>query len=796
MIVSRIILNVSRTALLLALMVMAACTHSELEPESRSFVPVTLNLSVLPVEDGMPGTKVDYEPDVDGYNTAAAIKTLLLLQFEWQDEDNRDAARLISKQFIPDGAPGKARLLASKAKNTLLIVANAWGEAPVAIGTTLGTFLEKENCNLLNSLNEMTGKGIWYSPNGGTDKYLRMSASLELPDGVGTNTAVGPVYLKRNCAKVVINLKNSSNDPDKVNIEKVQLRCINRKYYYVTNCTGFSDTYSSTNPYRFDDPERDFPAAYNTSGDTQSYIYYIPASLRGTVANASQALKNFQAIPGATYFCVYATYDSSAKNVTYTYYLGADLTSDFNLEPNKKYIYNIDLNGKGNSVTDFRIEDINDVKFTKDANCYMLRPPSRPGSSATYSIPVRRAAVFWNGTGQPFGVYGAADREAYELLEATEWKAFLVWNDVTDKEGSPVPDSELLTGSQYDSGEDKYVVTGLGFNPANTKAFIKIKVTAGMRGNALVAIKKTSQPTLDDILWSWQLWVTDYYPYVDMTPVAGTYVYSLPTGEIHRYADRTTSTLWTSGDYANAFIMDRNLGALSSLPEEMNSTSALGCFYQFGRKDPFRTNVDPPVVAADMTGQPDADEMNVTVKKNIRYSIHNPDLFINGNANNWTAYESDMGTSAASWIDPRKDLHDDDPSNPNYDYCEPGKSVYDPCPYGWQVPVQGTWLDFVAATLRWAASPLSGIFYYPEGYDSAATKGRIYLPASGYRRHTRAGANYGYYWTENVYNANQGKDLRFNSSNGTSLAGVVISGDYRSNGFVIRCVRLSHTLPY
>ena len=375
---------------LLAVLMLVGCTRLGDSPvgptnDGCELVPVTLSLAIVPEENGTPDTKVDYEPDIDGYNTDAAVKTLLLLQFEWQDEDNREAARLISKQFIPDGTPAKAKLLASKAKNTILVVANVWGEAPVAIGTTLGTFLERENCNLLNSLDEMTGKGIWYSPNGGVDKYLRMSACLELTDGVDTNTSVGPVYLKRNCAKVVINLKNSSaNTESTISIEKVHLRNVNRKYYYVTNCTGFSDAYSSSTPYRFDDLERDFPAAYNASGGTQIYTYYIPANLRGKVTNnASQKEKNIQAVPGATYFCVYATYGSPAKNVTYTYYLGADLTSDFDLEPNKRYIYNIDLNRKGNAAKDSRIEDINDIIFTKDANCYMLKPPSRPGASAT-----------------------------------------------------------------------------------------------------------------------------------------------------------------------------------------------------------------------------------------------------------------------------------------------------------------------------------------------------------------------------------------------------------------------------
>lgn len=775
---------------------LAACSPLDkdlpIDPESgRPTVPVSLSLAIAPEDSA---TKADHEPDAAGYDTDAAVRTLLVLQFEWQDAVNRDAALLISQQFVEYGDP--VSLVSSDARNTVFVVANAWGKAPVAIGTPLGTFLAGQNYNQLTGLDELTGKGIWYSPNGGADRYLRMSASLELPDGVSGGT-VGPFYLRRNCAKVVIHVRNTSADPDKVTIDKVQLCDVNRRYYYVMDYPGFSDPYSRVIPCRYDEAEQDFPEAYNASGDTQTYTYYVPVNLRGTVANATQREKNAHAVQGATRFCIYATYGTPVRNLTYTYYLGANLTSDYNLEPNKKYEYTIDINGKGDPATDSRIEDADEIRFTVDANSYMLKPPSRSGTSTVFSFPVRRAAVFWNQPGTNMGVFGAATTEEYELLEDTAWEAFIVWSEVKDGEGHPVPDSELLADS-HDDGNGNFVAAGRGFDPSGAAGpFIRIRVRSDMRGNALVAIRKTSSPTLNDILWSWHLWITDYDPYVQWTRVSGTYVYAVPGGEIHRYADKAGEPLWNTAAYADAFIMDRNLGARAAVPGgESDASSAFGCFYQFGRKDPFPADGTVTSIGADMTGAPGEG----TIKRNIRYSIHHPETFINGGNNNWTTYETEgaiLGRQNAYWNDPGRDAHSDDPSEAAFDYCEAGKSVYDPCPYGWRVPAMKVWSGFSTATVQWTTAPVKALYYYPEGYDPSAPKGSLFFPSPGYRRPSRqdSGTN-GYYWTDDPGSATYARGLRFYASGGMTLSSIGVSNYYRSSGYPVRCIRLRDSRPF
>ena len=804
--------------LMLAGLLLAGCTrldshsgpsgsHSGLDPESsRELVPVNLSLAVAPTEEGMlssfagtsssfagltgesPATKTDYEPDAPGYDAAAAIKTITILQFE-KDEVG-DGYTRIGNQICyawPLAAGENIALVTSPRENIIFVIANATAPGnstiPLAGNTTLADFLKNQNGSLLTSLDDLSGSGIWYSPDGtDTNRYLRMSATKKVSSvtlGTTLGTAGEPLYLKRNCAKVIINVKNSSTDQDKVNIDAVQLRDINRQYHYVTNIpnglpVSFIDEYSSLNPRRFSDVEHAFPVAYNTSGDTQTYTFFVPANMRGkNISIAAQGNKSRYAPQGATYFSVYATYGSPAKNITYSYYLGANLTTDFNLEPNKKYEFTININGKGNPAADSRIEDRNEVVFGMDANSYMLKPPSRAGASTIFSIPVRRAAVFWNQPGTNMGVYGAADREAYHLLESSQWEASIVWNEVKDANGDPVPDGDLLVAA-----------TGTGFNPANPSAtpYFKIKVQSGMKGNALVAIKKTTAPTKNDILWSWHLWVTDYDPYVQMTPVTGTYVYAVPGGEIHRYADAAGKTLWTSGEYANAFIMDRNLGA-TTVTCEFSETTCLGMFYQKGRKDPFRPQGSTgDRVSAGDTGEPPDGE---SLKNNVRYSVHHPTTFIYNHYGNWTAFEP-LAADPAVWLDPI--------SSHVMDNCEAGKSIYDPCPYGWRLPVEGTWSDFNASsTTAWVASPgMPGGCYYPGGFD--AGKGRIFYPAAG-ELTSFTNVNPGSATTRLT-----GARSQSNTSNtrlSISSSGVTpVEGCPRSAANTARCVRVSYVLPY
>ena len=708
--------------------------------EDGPLVPVTLSLDVAQAEDGMPGTKTDFylEPEVPGYDATAAIRTVLLLQFDGADKD----AQLIGQQqyfdhWPLDPAQGEGfALVARSTPQTVVVLANTFGYLTLTDHTTLGNFLENENFKEIRSLTN-----VWRNVDEGDDHYhyLQMGGHHTFPS-VTESTAMN-MTLRRNCAKVVFNITNNAFDKtgdNKVIIEGVQLCSINGKHYYVSDFRtdpdspadgdpfDFEDIFSYTAPMRFDAEEEPFDA-FN-DGSTHSFEYYIPANLRGlgsnTDAYATQKTKNVGAPVGATCFRIFAHYGAEEKSIVYTYYLGGDLVNDFNLKPNHKYIYNITLSGKGTPANDFRIYDQgNGITFQVDANCYMLHPSARAGKDAVYAIPVRRARVFWND--DEVGVYGAAggDNEVLTLAESTAWKASFVWNEIYNADGTKASEQDLLVGSVDEGGKPVY--TGRGFNPDYVgpaidghDPYIRIKVKPGMKGNALVALRNAD----GIILWSWHLWVTEYDPDVEMTPKAGTYVYPVPGGSVHRY----NNTYWAAGGaYEKAFAMDRNVGAVAETGDNrgVGVNKSYGCYYEWGRKDPFysRAKWNTPFTAT------------VGVN-NVSYSIHHPDIWIEKNGTNhyWTAPDANPLNNAASvWNDPKLVGG----IGHGGDACEPNKSIYDPCPPGWQVPtipaahVNGfnvttgdgrtTEYTSVYGGARWC---------YPEGYANRESKGSFFFP--------------------------------------------------------------------
>ena len=159
-------------------------------------------------------------------------------------------------------------------------------------------------------------------------------------------------------------------------------------------------------------------------------------------------------------------------------------------------------------------------------------------------------------------------------------------------------------------------------------------------GNALIAAKDGNGA----ILWSWHLWIPE-------TPV-------------ENVAD-PDKVLWSTE------ILDRNVGALIVQPEttgEDPTVAAYGLFFQWGRKDPF---TGPYGVAG--TGM--AEEMPATFT--TEEAVANPTTLATGseNNNNWNA-------AIVS------DLWDNNGE----------KTIYDPCPPGYKIPVYNTELGLWQTT--------------------------------------------------------------------------------------------------
>ena len=237
-------------------------------------------------------------------------------------------------------------------------------------------------------------------------------------------------------------------------------------------------------------------------------------------------------------------------------------------------------------------------------------------------------------------------------------------------------------------------------------------------GNAVVAIKFGGK-----ILWSWHIWVTAYAP---------------------------TSTVPT-----NTF-MDRNLGAIGNTPGAVNTK---GMLYQWGRKDPFtRGNTNIIITEVSSSAGPSS---------GLSLSVENPTTFYYSTKN-----LKDWYTHTGSENHQNDNLWNSTTNT---------KTVYDPCPPGWRVPLIGVWSGLTTSDFQW----------------NVTNKGRTnnsfggFYPAAGSRSYANGGLVYdgsqGYYWSASV----KGSDascLSFNDGNvDTSDSPQSVAG--RANGHSVRCVK-------
>ena len=193
-------------------------------------------------------------------------------------------------------------------------------------------------------------------------------------------------------------------------------------------------------------------------------------------------------------------------------------------------------------------------------------------------------------------------------------------------------------------------------------------------GNAVIALKDAS----GTIIWSWHIWVCK-----DFDPDA------------------------TGQTYANdaGVLMDRNLGALSSIPGDDLS---IGLLYQWGRKDPFLStySLSKSSLAVATPSFPSPQSTTASVE----YTVNNPNVFISFSSFNWLNVNDNT-----LW--------------------EGEKTIYDPCPPGWKIPKGGQGGFFSRA---FGSSSISGNLYWNGSYHGMIIPAEIsgsesWFPGSGSR---------------------------------------------------------------
>lgn len=205
--------------------------------------------------------------------------------------------------------------------------------------------------------------------------------------------------------------------------------------------------------------------------------------------------------------------------------------------------------------------------------------------------------------------------------------------------------------------------------------------------------------------WSWHIWATEYDP----SQVAG---------------QQTVG--------GNVF-MDRNLGATSLV----KGPQSAGCFYQWGRKDPFQGPYTWMMFLNGNAGwSNDGIGKFMTLRGFASSNVPSENLV----ASVRQPYRYIVGVS--DWLSPAVGGEDYRWSN-----ADGTKGVFDPCPEGWRVPVSGAGAASAWADLNgvWDAERTGCVFAEGNGYYPAAGYINI-MSASGSGGGAEAGTS-GYCWS-------------------------------------------------
>ncbi len=614
-------------------------------------------------------------------------------------------------------------LAASSSTNRVVIIANTHNS-----GFDFSSVTTYQN--LLDKMASITNEYDAYG--GASNLGIVMSGFSDIiVNNVVSSTPIN-FTLTRSVAKVVLNLSLTASSG--LTIDSIVMCDVPNQFNIADTLKALHNTISVPYPIHTSTTYKTFSVNTNlptAGGATQTFQWYVPRNMKGTNAGTAVTNKNTNAPDGASYIRIYAK--SGSDIVIFRIYPGSNMTNDFNIMPNKRYIINIKLNSMGDYTADSRIEipDAVIVDYTSSdySNCYILNPPSTGQPVKKYRIPVGRVDEYWGSSQTGYG-----NNSSNLLSTSNSWTVSLLWQDLSNLVQASGTSNITLTKT-----------TGLGKND-----YFEITVPSSAQdGNFVIKIDKGGST-----LWSWHFWVTNYDPYYNQiqTGEVDKY-YTVNGGEVHRYA----GPAWTSGgELQNSYALDRNIGQLSATYTPANNKRGT-LYYQFGRKDPFPANITLyNITGGAVTYSTSANRNSSTVAMST--TVNNPLTFYGGIS----------GITSASYIW----------NDYNVSTSSTAKSIFDPSPWGFKLPKTGVWSDFTTSTFTWTTNyrrydPSSVYsYYYADGYrtSGAGTLSNV--------------ASRGYYWNSSPSSTSNAYNMNFRSNSLTSNATVA-----RANGYICRPVR-------
>ena len=524
------------------------------------------------------------------------------------------------------------------------------------------------------------------------------------------------VHLNPNMAKMQITVRNntttSGTSKDELHVINLQIKNVRDKILYAQNALSKCGL--------FEEPSDLGLTSYNIEkfelapGQSKTRSYYIPHNEISTGGKTRP-----DAPANATYIEVDGVRQQDYVDIAYKLYPGTKINNNhyegnYHILADHKYNITIDINKTGvtynasgqvvpsanNGV------EVQNVVLPTGTNCYMIHPKFTKTTNANgtvFELPIDRVNEYWG---------------ANKITKDTEWRMYVIWQDIpsrsiyfTNKEGTTKTDYFSGKGNTpaYFKFDDKYKNLS-----SSTTSADQLRT---MYGNILVGLTTDAHNGTNgdqyNCLWSWHLWVTDYNPDVALTPsqttsynntsinslyvqssansldavtpldLQGYYFYNnskyMPYGNVQHYnhtrseywgTNTTSDEVW-NGIYKDKWIMDRHLGSKAPINLDLDvPTEALGLYYQYGRKDPFPVNI-----TYDITGNKRTTERwtNSAGPVEISTGIKKPNNFYKSAAGTLGSWASNG--SSNKWYSPKALARTGE------------KTLFDPCPAGWCLPV-------------------------------------------------------------------------------------------------------------
>lgn len=311
--------------------VFSSCTKDSVLDTLPSAEEVTFNFVVDDLAEGTVGAdgSDSTRSVVDDVDVSTSVKNMWVIQFD-------AGGGYVAAEYSSSFSVTDAFIILGTTK-TIVFIANTFDEDLVTDGMSLDDLKNLSRSSVLSSDEE-------------DNQYCVMNYTI-------SNyplTFDGIVSLKRNCVKVTVSVDNGISGT--CVLDKIETINVPDKSYYYTD-------------YEIGDK---FPAAVTTksiewseadmsSGTSSGITFYLPVNKRGTTENQTSMSKPIGAPDNATAVKLSYISKESLLTRTYTFFLGANMTCDFNLLPNYSYRYTLDMTEEGNSFLDPRIEvSVND----------------------------------------------------------------------------------------------------------------------------------------------------------------------------------------------------------------------------------------------------------------------------------------------------------------------------------------------------------------------------------------------------------------------------------------------------